>query len=331
MTFLEAVRARAAAAPRRIVFPETADERTRDAVRELARLRVVEPIAVLDPSAPQTHTAVESLGVETRNPLSDAFGDALSNELYVLRQTKGITTERARQLAQTPLYFADGMVRAGLADGCVAGAVNTTADVLRAALMLVGAAEGVTTISSAFYMVVPPFRDTGESEVLTFTDCAVVRYPTAMELADIAIAAATDRVRIVGDEPRVAFLSFSTRDSAAGPSVDAIRAAVAEVRARAPELAVDGELQGDAALASEVARRKAPDSHVAGRANVLVFPDLQSGNLAYQLLTELGGAEAVGPILAGMRRPVHVLQTGFDVDDVVTMTAIAVLDAQERA
>jgi phosphate acetyltransferase len=331
MTFLEAVRARAAAAPRRIVFPETADERTRDAVRELARLRVVEPIAVLDPSAPQTHTAVESLGVETRNPLSDAFGDALSNELYVLRQTKGITTERARQLAQTPLYFADGMVRAGLADGCVAGAVNTTADVLRAALMLVGAAEGVTTISSAFYMVVPPFRDTGESEVLTFTDCAVVRYPTAMELADIAIAAATDRVRIVGDEPRVAFLSFSTRDSAAGPSVDAIRAAVAEVRARAPELAVDGELQGDAALASEVARRKAPDSHVAGRANVLVFPSLDAGNIAYKLVQRLAGASAVGPIIQGLRRPCSDLSRGAVVDDIINVAAITALQADTRA
>jgi len=331
MTFLEAVRARAAAAPRRIVFPETADERTRDAVRELARLRVVEPIAVLDPSAPQTHRAVESLGVETRNPLSDAFGDALSNELYVLRQTKGITTERARQLAQTPLYFADGMVRAGLADGCVAGAVNTTADVLRAALMLVGAAEGVTTISSAFYMVVPPFRDTGESEVLTFTDCAVVRYPTAMELADIAIAAATDRVRIVGDEPRVAFLSFSTRDSAAGPSVDAIRAAVAEVRARAPELAVDGELQGDAALASEVARRKAPDSHVAGRANVLVFPSLDAGNIAYKLVQRLAGASAVGPIIQGLRRPCSDLSRGAVVDDIINVAAITALQADTRA
>jgi len=159
----------------------------------------------------------------------------------------------------------------------------------------------------------------------------VVRYPTAMELADIAIAAATDRVRIVGDEPRVAFLSFSTRDSAAGPSVDAIRAAVAEVRARAPELAVDGELQGDAALASEVARRKAPDSHVAGRANVLVFPSLDAGNIAYKLVQRLAGASAVGPIIQGLRRPCSDLSRGAVVDDIINVAAITALQADTRA
>jgi phosphate acetyltransferase len=178
-------------------------------------------------------------------------------------------------------------------------------------------------------MVVPPFRGTADAEVLTFTDCAVVRYPSATELADIAIAAAADRVRIVGDEPLVAFLSFSTRGSAGGPSVDSVRAAVTEVRLRAPHLAVDGELQGDAALASLVASRKAPDSAVAGRANVLVFPSLDAGNIAYKLVQRLAGASAIGPIVQGLRQPCSDLSRGAVVDDIINVAAITALQVAD--
>jgi phosphate acetyltransferase len=199
--------------------------------------------------------------------------------------------------------------------------------VLRAALWLVGAAAGVRTVSSAFYMVVPPFRNGGRHEVLTFTDCAVVPYPDASQLADIAIAAATDRARIVGDTPVVAMLSFSTYGSAEGPSITLVRRALDEIRRRAPALAVDGELQGDAALIPVVAARKASGSLVAGRANVLVYPSLDAGNIAYKLVERLVGATAIGPIVQGLRRPCSDLSRGASTNDIITVAAITALQA----
>jgi phosphate acetyltransferase len=326
MSFLEGLHARAAAAARRIVFPESADERTRAAVSELARHGIVRPIVLLDPSAPETHDAVRALGVDVLDPAQQPLPESFLNEFLSRRAARGITKKEGRAILHTPLNYADAMVALGRADGCVAGAVHTTGDVLRAALWLVGPAEGVRTVSSAFYMVVNEFRGPTE-EVLTFTDCAVVRYPTATQLADIAVAAAVDRRRIVGDEPIVAFLSFSTRGSASGASVELVRAAVAEVRTRMPGLAVDGELQGDAALASAVAGRKAPDSTVAGRANVLVFPSLDAGNIAYKLVQRLAHARAIGPIVQGLRRPCSDLSRGAAVDDIFNVAAVTALQS----
>jgi phosphate acetyltransferase len=329
MTFLADVQARAAALRRSIAFPETADERTQAAIAEVARRGIVRPVAILDPESPATHAAVRSLGVEVRDPLTDPLVVPAAERLLERRAQK-LSKDKALELLHTPLFFADAMVAHGQVDGCVAGAIHTTGDVLKAALWTVGAADGVLTVSSAFYMVVQPFRGT-EPEVLTFTDCAVVRYPTATQLADIAMAAAADRVRIVGDEPRVAFLSFSTRGSSTGPSVDLVRAALDEVRARAPHLAVDGELQGDAALASLVGSRKAPGSPVAGRANVLVFPSLDAGNIAYKLVQRLAGASAVGPIVQGLRRPCSDLSRGAVVDDIINVAAITALQSASVA
>jgi phosphate acetyltransferase len=323
-TFLETIRSRAREKQRTLVFPEGFDQRTLDAALRLSAEGLVRPIVL---GGPLTRADLDRMGakdVEVVDPEHDPRRARLADRLYERRKHKGMTEEEALRLSGDVLMFGALMVGAEMVDGSVAGAANTTGDVIRAALYGVGAAEGVRTVSSSFYMVTPPFRSE-ETEVLTFTDGAVVPDPTAEQLADIALAAATMRPKVVGDEPRVAFLSYSTAGSAGGPSIDKVRQALEIFRAKAPEIPADGELQVDAALIASVGAKKAPGSAVAGAANILVFPDLDSGNIGYKLVDRLAHAEAVGPILQGLARPCNDLSRGATVDDIVHTACITAL------
>lgn len=327
MSFLEELEQRARAAQRRIVFAEGAEPRTREAAHRLAASGLARAILLVPSGAAGADTTEVEPGLAMRAPGAGPEAERFADVLLELPAGKGLSRAEARERVRDPLVFAGLMVRAGEADGAVAGAATATAEVVRAALLTLGTAPGRSRVSGAFYMVVPPFRS-ADPEVLTFADAGVIQDPSAPELAEIALTAAQERRRLVGDEPRVAFLSFSTLGSAEGPSVSKVREALRIFCERAPDVAADGELQADAALIEQVGRRKAPDSRVAGRANILIFPNLDAGNIAYKLVERLAHARALGPILHGLPRPFNDLSRGACVDDIVHVACLtAVMSA----
>lgn len=330
MSLLEQIKEKASKNIKTIVLPEGTEERTVQAIKGIVDGKLANPILLGDESeikALASKLGADISGAQIINPAKAAFFDDFVQAFYEMRKDKGVTLDKAKATMLDPLFFASMMVKMDKADGEVAGAENTTGNVLRPALQIIKTAPGISAVSGAFIMIVPNCKY-GDNGIFVFADCAVTIDPSAQQMAEFAKASVGTAVELCGmKDPKVGMLSFSTKGSASHELVDKVVQATAIAREKFPELKVDGEFQLDAAIVPSVGASKAPGSPVAGDCNVLIFPDIQAGNIGYKLVQRTSGAEAIGPILQGIAKPVNDLSRGCSVEDVVNVVAMTAVRA----